>query len=38
VYILGLPFRDHEDTTTEMDLLGLPLQGSVRVGMKDLLV
>lgn len=38
VHILGLPFRDHEDTATEMDLLGLPFQGSVRVGMKDLLV
>ncbi|KAG1859244.1 hypothetical protein F4604DRAFT_1658780 [Suillus subluteus] len=38
VYILGLPFRNHEDTATGMDLLGLPFQGSVRVGMKDLLV
>ncbi|KAG1778737.1 hypothetical protein EV702DRAFT_1025847 [Suillus placidus] len=38
VHILGLPFRDHEDTATGMDLLGLPFQGSVRIGMKDLLV
>ncbi|KAG1769840.1 hypothetical protein EDD22DRAFT_868174 [Suillus occidentalis] len=38
VHILGLPFRDHDDTATGMDLLGLPFQGSVRIGMKDLLV
>ncbi|KAG2095708.1 uncharacterized protein F5147DRAFT_717932 [Suillus discolor] len=38
VHILGLPFRDHEDTATGMDLLGLPFRGSVRIGMKDLLV
>ncbi|KAG0703538.1 hypothetical protein DFH29DRAFT_435917 [Suillus ampliporus] len=36
MYILGLPFRDHEDATTGMDLLGLPFQGSVRIAMKDL--
>lgn len=38
VHILGLPFRDHKGTATGMDLLGLPFQGSVRIGMKDLLV
>ncbi|KAG1737542.1 uncharacterized protein EDB91DRAFT_482590 [Suillus paluster] len=38
VHILGLPFRDHEDATTGMDLLDLPFQGSVRIAMKDLLV
>lgn len=36
VYILGLPSKDHENTA--MDLLDLPLQGSVRIGMKDLFV
>jgi len=38
VYILGLPFGDHKETTGGIDLLGLPFEGSVHVGKKGLVV
>ncbi|KAG1738884.1 uncharacterized protein EDB91DRAFT_1054199 [Suillus paluster] len=38
VHIFGLPFRNHEDAITGMDLLGLPFQGSVHIAPQDILV
>jgi hypothetical protein len=38
VHILGLPLGDRDETTSGIDLLGLPFQGSVHVGKRGLLV